>query len=1069
MRTLLQETMNWLSTSSNTCPDPNQKSRRLWVCLLLLLALSCSISSAQRVNLSSEDSQYARESWGERQGFPDEQVTAFAQTADGYLWVGTKTGLIRFDGFGFSAIRQAVPQTFKIGAVQALKTDSRGNLWILLGGSQILRFHDGKFELGREGAEFGVSAIGTRRDGTILLASLTGFGTLTFNGEKYEVLASQANNLPTRDAMVAVQGDDDLFARFNWAVGVAEDRVADSAVTAITETTDGKIWMATPDRGFSYLLNGRSSRVRKGMIKGRTTCLLPLGNGEMWVGTDKGVLRWDGSKFTETGVPDHLRRADVHALLRDRNSNIWVGSAKGLVRADRNGLLHDANAPGNTGPVTALFEDREGNIWVGRSGSIERLRATLFASYPIGSNPSDSGGPIYVDEKGRAWFAPLEGSLHWREGTRTGTISNNSLSEDVVYSIAGQKDEVWIGRQRGGLTRLVTDAKALSIRTYTETDGLAQNSVYAVYESQDGTVWSGTLSNGVSQLKDGHFRNYTTADGLASNMVSSIAEGADGSMWFGTPKGLSGLAKTGWRNYTVRDGLLSPDINCLLEDSTGVLWIGTAGGLAFLRDGLVQTPGGTEEWLREPILGMAEDRNGGLWVSTSSHVLRAKRSSLTSGHELNDSDFRLYSLDDGLLGTEGVKRFRSVVSDSQGNVWFSTNRGLSIVNPALSAGDTLPASPQIVGVKVDGTEVRLGQPIQVPPGARKIVFDYVGVSLANPARIRYRYRLEGFDRGWSEVVSDREATFANLSPGTYRFKVICSNSDGIWNTDGASMDLSVLPTFYQTNWFRLLCLAGFLALLWGVYQLRIRQLERRFAIGLEARVDERTRIARELHDTLLQSFQGLTLHFQRARNLLPGRALEAIQTLDAALDGAEHAIVEGRDAIHDLRSPTTAPNSLEEEIKALGEELVAKGTDKKEAVEFRIVIEGSARVLRPDLHIEIFRIAREAARNAFSHSQGHLIETEIAYTENLFRLRIRDDGKGIDPNERLRAERTGHWGLKGMRERAEHLGGEFEVWSEPGAGTEIDLRIAAALAYEKKRDGRRFRLFRWGGRNERAL
>lgn len=217
---------------------------------------------------------------------------------------------------------------------------------------------------------------------------------------------------------------------------------------------------------------------------------------------------------------------------------------------------------------------------------------------------------------------------------------------------------------------------------------------------------------------------------------------------------------------------------------------------------------------------------------------------------------------------------------------------------------------------------------------------------------------------------------------------------------------------------------------------------------LEARVDERTRIARDLHDTLLQSFQGLTLHFQRARNLLPDRTAEAIETLDTALDGAEEAIVEGRDAIHDLRSSKTTAKALAEEITAFGEELVAKGTSKKEPLEFRIVIEGSACAIHPNLHIGILRIAREALRNAFSHSHGQMIETELAYTEKLFRLRVRDDGKGIDPDEHIRAERSGHWGLKGMRERAEHLGGELDVWSEPGAGTEIELRVPASIAYE---------------------
>jgi signal transduction histidine kinase len=272
----------------------------------------------------------------------------------------------------------------------------------------------------------------------------------------------------------------------------------------------------------------------------------------------------------------------------------------------------------------------------------------------------------------------------------------------------------------------------------------------------------------------------------------------------------------------------------------------------------------------------------------------------------------------------------------------------------------------------------------------------------------------------------------------------------VWDRIGILYNITQRPYFYQTTWFRLVSVSALVFLLFAVYLIRVRHIIRQAHIRHEERLVERERIARELHDTLLQSFQGLTLHFQRARNLLPQRASEAIQTLDRALDGAEQAIVEGRDAIHDLRSSLPAALSLAEEITSLGEELVANDRNE-DPVQFRVVIEGSAQTLNPNVHIEIFRIAREALRNAFSHSQARRIETEVAYNSNLFRLRIRDDGKGIDPDVRNRGERIGHWGLGGMRERAQRLGGELEVWSEPGAGTEVELRIPASIVYESSR------------------
>jgi signal transduction histidine kinase len=314
-----------------------------------------------------------------------------------------------------------------------------------------------------------------------------------------------------------------------------------------------------------------------------------------------------------------------------------------------------------------------------------------------------------------------------------------------------------------------------------------------------------------------------------------------------------------------------------------------------------------------------------------------------------------------------------------------------------------------------------------------------------PQRVRFRYKLEGFDKDWRDAGVRRQAFYSKLPPRTYTFRVTASNNDGVWSEAGASFAFSIPPSFTQSVLFKALCAVAVFGLLWLLYTIRLRQFTAQVKARLYERLAERTRIARELHDTLLQSFQGLLLHFQRARNLLPERAAEAIQTLDRALDGAEQAIVEGRDAIHDLRSQ--AAKGLVEEITSLGEELVAKNGNK-DAAQFRAVIEGTAQTLNPNVRIEIFRIAREALRNAFSHSQARRVETEVAYSSNLFRLRIRDDGKGMAPDLRNRGERIGHWGLGGMRERAERLGGELEVWSEPGAGTEVDLRVPASIAYQ---------------------
>ena len=1003
-------------------------------CATVALAALCFAVSSSALDPDRELSQYIRESWGAERGFTGESITAIAQTSDGYLWIGTDKDLVRFDGLTFREFEMAHPDPIQIGPVRTLVVDARDNLWILLQNTQVFRYHNGIFEPIRGWTEGGTTAMTRGVSGAVLLSS-SAAGTLTYSENGFRSLSAAA--LLTD----ATRAPDERATPFSWF-----DRLASptSLVTSMAQTEDGKIWLATEHRGLFYLQQGRISNVSNGPSDTKIHCFLPLQNSEMWVGTSNGLLRWNGTALNSTGVPSSLRNIDVLAMLRDRDSNIWIGTNRGLYRFNTNGVsllsTHET-----AGPITALFEDREGNTWFGSARRLERLQDSTFVTYSMPNLKSQSTGSIYVDSRGRTWVAPIEGGLRWFKGETNRAVTLSGIANDIVYSITGtDKDDVWVGRQKGGLTHLSYAGNSFTAKTYTQADGLAQNSVYAVYQSQDGTVWSGTLSGGVSELKEGHFRNYTTNNGLSSDTVSSIAEGSDGSMWFGTPNGLSEFSNNQWRIYGVRDGLVSPDINCLFRDSEGVLWIGTGGGLSFLRNGQVQSPPGTQAWLTEPIFGITEDGNGSLWIATSARVLRVNRAHLTNNQALGDSDFRMFGQDSGLEGTEGVKRFRSVLADSQGNVWISTTRGLSVVNPRRL--NSLPALLRVQTVVVDGTEVNLAQPIRVPSGEHRIVFHYLGVTFVNPQQVRYRYWLEGVDRGWSEVTGNRDATFASLGPRKYRFRVMCGSNDGTWNNEEASIDFSVLPAFYQTSWFRMLGAATLIALLWGLYQLRVQQLQRRFNIGLEAQVNERTRIARELHDTLLQSLHGLLLSFQRASNLLPDHPVRAKQKLDGAIDQAARAITEGRDAIQGLRSSAVTTNDLALAIQSLGEELASKEISENHP-EFHVAIEGKQRDLNPPLRDDVYRIAGEAVRNAFHHAKAQKIEVEIHYDDRQLRVRIRDNGKGMDTDVFDNKGLPGHWGLPGMRERAKLIGGQLDFWSQLDSGTEIELSIPAPVAY----------------------
>ncbi|HXJ13715.1 MAG TPA: two-component regulator propeller domain-containing protein [Candidatus Limnocylindrales bacterium] len=1007
--------------------------------MITALALAFSVPFAHALDPNLLLSQYMRERWGSEKGFTGGAVTALAQTPDGYLWIGTEKNLIRFDGFRFQTFSQAAPTTFPIGPVQALASDAQGNLWILLQSTKILRYREGKFELGRELAEFGITSLLKRKDGSVLFASLS-YGPLIYNSGKFELLSSPSPSLNSSPNTSEVTTDE-LSSRLSWATGVAPHRFAEpnSAVLSMAETSDGKIWFGTRDRGLFFMADGKVAAVPTGLSDAKINCLLASGDRELWMGTDKGVLRWDGSKGASLEVPLALRHLHVISMIRDRDSNIWLGTPGGLIRVNPAGIILDASNSQTPIPVNALLEDREGNLWAGRPSGIERLRDSAFVTFSAAGLQSESGGPIYVDRSERVWFAPFEGGLHWLKGEKSGSVANDHLNQDVVYSIAGTKDDLWIGRQQGGLTHLHYAAGSLTARTYTEADGLAQNSVYAVFQARDGSVWAGTLSGGVSQLGNGRFTNYTTAAGLASNSVASIAQTSDDTMWFATPNGLSALSGGHWRSVGIRQGLPSPAVNCLFTDSSDLLWIGTANGLAYQISGQIQVPTAAPPSLREQIFGIAEDRLGWLWISTSNHVLRVKRDTLLR-NSLGESDVREYGLQDGLLGTEGVKRQQSVFADPNGKIWYSMNRGISVADPTRAVSASPPAILHFEEVTSDGVPVSLVGPIQLSGAHRRLTFNFSALSLSVPERVRYKYTLEGVDEGWSLPVSEREVTYNNLDSGAYRFRLVASNSDGLWNNADSELSFKIQPAYWQTWWFRI---SGLLIIVLAVLmfvRLRMRTLAARMNMRFEERLAERTRIAQELHDTLLQGFMSASMQLHVADDRLPEDS-PAKPLLGRVLQLMGRVMDEGRNTVRGLRSSDTARPNLEEEFSRIQKDLAISTQS-----EFRVIVEGAPRPLRPVIHDELYYIGREALANAFRHSAAGEVVVEIEYASSHLRLLVRDNGRGID-SQVLNAGRDGHWGLSGMRERSERIGGKLKVLSMHSAGTEIHLSVPGRLAF----------------------
>ena len=984
--------------------------------LLLPIALVCFTYSANGRSSRKAMSDYVHDRFGAEEGFPGGPVYAMAQTPDGYLWIGTEKGLVRFDGITFNLLRPLDPETGFSRPILGLVVDGEGSLWVRPQGPKLLRYREGKFQdmsTGLKLKETDITAMCAGKNGDVLFSGLVN-GTVRYSKGRFDTLASVS--------------------------------VLPKLIISLAETDEG-VWLGSKDAGLYYLRDGQVSTVTSGPPDSKINSLLAIGSGGLLIGTDNGIVRWNGAQFLPALVSDKREHTQGLAIVTDRDSNVWVGTARGLLR-----VYFPGESPANLqnllpiGPVTSLLEDREGNLWIGTTHGIERLREPAFTTYSSAIGlPAPLDGPVYVDANRSTWVAPSSGGLYHLTDGKAKLISSDGLAKDVIYSISGGGDGLWLGR-REGLTHLQYVGGLEVATTYTTSQGLPQNAVYAVYESRDGTVWAGTVNAGLSRFRNGHFMTYTAAAGLLSNSVASILEASDGTMWFGTPNGLNALAKGQWRNYTSKEGLPPGTVNSLSEDSTGTLWIGTSNGLAFLRAGNVHTLRDARESLTEPIYGIQEDRFGCVWVATTNHVLRVNSEAMLRG-SLAESDIREYGPSDGLASTQAAKRYRSVVADGNARIWFSMYQGLSVVDPKPVALTSAPALVHVDGISADGRLINLTPQVQIRAPHQRVTLRYSGLSLTVPSRVRFRFRLDGFDQDWSEPTAVREAVYTNLESGPYRFHVIASNSEGIWNSGEATLPFEIEPVFWQTWWFRLSGILTVAIATLVFFRLRMLRLARQLNMRFDERLAERTRIAQELHDTLLQGFLSASMQLHVANDQIAPDS-PAKPLVNRILELMASVIEEGRNSVRGLRSSRMNPPDLEKAFSLIRQEFPGHSR-----VDFRVIVEGAPKPLRAAIRDEVYLIGHEALSNAFRHSHAASIEVELEYAPQSLRVLVRDDGQGIDPQV-LRSGRDGHYGLSGMKERTERIGGKLRVLSRAVAGTEIELSVPSNIAFLFRVDDR---------------
>ena len=981
---------------------------------------------------SLDINQYGHKAWTIRDGFSTGTAFAMAQTPDGYLWLASEFGLFRSDGVSFVPWQPPAGQQLPESPYSLLVTRD-GNLWIGTFAG-LASWKDGKLTRYPELQGLFVTSLLEDREGTVwggAMGSSPGTVRLCAIGS----------------GSVRCYGQDGALGSFVWSLG---------------EDSSGALW-AGAESGLWHWKPGPPKRYAVPGV--RLADLTQSGDGRLIVGIRGGGLRQVAGDRLEAypirsamnsnaTMPD--RDLDANKILRDRDGGLWIGTnQRGLIHVHHGRTDVFTAESGLSGNIIAgLFEDREGNIWVSTAGGLDRFRELPVTTVSTKQGlSSDNVHSVIATMDGSTWIATRDGLTRWQKGQTTIFRKADGLPDDMVQSMyQDHAGRIWVFTGHG-LARF-NNGRFVSV------DGVPSTEVYSITGDNAGNLWlSG--NKGLSHLRDGRLIENLPWRALGRRQQAKVIifDQDRGGLWLGFwQDGGVEYYKDGQvrLSYTPADGMTGGPVAALRLDRDGAVWAATQnGGVSRIKDGRITTlttnnglPCGRIHWTTEE-----DDRS--LWLYTACGLVRIPNSQVDAW--ISDPARRveptLWDATDGALPWGSPSSFGPTFAKAaDGKLWLVTREDIEFVAPRHLSLNKLPPPVHIEQIVADQKIYWQNLPgaavssLHLAARTRDVEIDYTALCLTAPEKMQFRVKLEGQDNDWRVPVNPRHTHYTNLPPGPYRFRVIASNNSGVWNGQGDSLEFSIAPAYYQTNWFRALCAVLVLALAWVIYQVRVRQLRHEFALTLEARVGERTSIARDLHDTLLQSGQGLLLRLKIISQLLPDRPAAAKEQVDATLELAAKTITEGRDAVQGLRASTVQTNDLARAINTIGEELATDpGNDGSPA--FRVTVEGESRDLHPILRDEIYRIAAEALRNAFHHAAARQIEVEIRYDHEQFRLRVRDDGKGMDQTVGSNKGRKGHYGLPGMRERAKSIGGNLEIWSEINAGTEVELRIGADTAY----------------------
>ncbi|MGH9406664.1 MAG: two-component regulator propeller domain-containing protein [Terriglobia bacterium] len=763
--------------------------------------------------------QYSHEVWQTESGLPQDSVLAITQSHDGYLWLGTEEGLARFDGVDFTVFNTRNTPALGMDTITALLEDRSGSLWIGTNGGGLTRLHDGRF------TRF------TTRDG---LGS--------------DVVLSLDED---HSGNIWIGTDGGGLTRFRagrWVTYTVKNGLPDNSIFSICEDREGSLWLGT-HAGVSRLKHGlfTSFGGSRGLPDPYVKAVYTGKDGVLWVGTNGGGLSRLGAdgRFVTYSTKNGLSSNAIWSLYQDRAGTLWIGTGAGGLDRLRDGKFtaYTSKQGLSSNDVWSIYEDREGSLWIGTSdGGLNQLRDGAFTAYTTEEGlSSDIALAVFQDHEGNLWAGTDGGGIdRLTDGRVTSFTAANGLSNNQVFSICEDgAGSLWVGTRHG-----LNQFKNGKFHAYRARAGLPSDVVTASYVDRQGTLWIGTRG-GLSRMENGQFITYTTTQGLSSDHVSSMYEDRSGNLWVGTVGGGVDRFKNGkFTAYTTANGLSNNVVWSLYGDSAGVLWIGTnGGGLVRLKNGRFTTYTTRDGLFDDVVVEILDDGRGSLWMSSNRGIFRASKRELDSFARgvIHSIHSVAYDTSDGMKSKECNGGFQPAGWKLQdGRLCFPTMKGLVFVDPARLKSNPLPPPVAIEQVTIDRRAFPPSQAAEVRPGKGQLEFEFAALSFISPKKIRFKYRLEGFDKDWVDAGSRRAAYYTNIPPGTYQFQVIAANSDGVWNDTGAWFSFVLEPHFYQAFWFYSLC--GLLVLSLGIagHHLRVRHLNARER-ELSRRVDERTR------------------------------------------------------------------------------------------------------------------------------------------------------------------------------------------------------------------------------------